>query len=267
MRDQIQHNFLNLTDQERCAIEISHIFEEELGIPSSNIGLTGSILWKGVHAQSDIDMIIYGIHNMRKFFTGIDRLILTQDNLTHPSLTEKISLAGKFSQKSGLPIEDCTVFISKKKFLLKYWRFYLSIAFNPTTHEITQNTLATKNTRFINLPGWESVIIKASVKEDDWLYFYPGVVYLENVEFISVGKNIEEYPSICRAVIFEHENVGYYGKGDLIEIRGLVQTILNPPQDIINESPSEFSKKKNYAQIVVGTFENYGAEYIKNLNL
>ncbi|MHA1110607.1 MAG: hypothetical protein ACTSRE_05860 [Promethearchaeota archaeon] len=267
LRDQVQKLFLSLSDQERYAIEISHIFERELGIDSKNLGITGSILWEGVHANSDIDFIIYGMRSMRRFFLGINKLLQASDKFRLPSLIEQIKWAGKFSQKSGLSVDDCTVFIANKKFLLYFSKFYLSIAFNPTTEEIQQNTLATSETKFKSIPRLTSVTIRATVKEDEWAYFYPGVIYLKNVKVVSPANKVPDFPPICRVVVFEHENIGYYEKGSEIEIQGLVQTIQNPPQDVLTSTFSSYGTTDTYAQIIVGTFENYGFEYVKNLGI
>jgi len=175
--------------------------------------------------------------------------------------------AGKFSQKSGLSLEDCTISITKKKFLLFFSKYYLSIAFNPLEEEIQQNTLATDNSQFLNPPDLTIVTIQATVADDNWMYFYPGVVYLKNVTIKEplLSKNP---PKICRLVVFEHENVGYYEKDDEIEIRGLVQFITNPPYDVVVKSHLvEEEEEEKFAQIIVGTSENYGNEYVKNLGI
>ncbi len=230
LRDQVQKSFLSLSDQERNAIEISHLFERELGIAPKNLGTTGSILWEGVHPNSDIDIIIYGIQNMRRFFQSVNKLLQVSNKIRLPSVIDQMKWAGKFSQKSGLSVDDCTVFIANKKFLLFFSNFFLSIAFNPTMPEILQNTLSTDETKFRTIPEFTSVTIQATVKEDDWMFFYPGVIYLKNVRIISPNVGISDLPPICRAVVFKHENIGYYKKGSEIEIHGLVQVIQNPPK-------------------------------------
>ncbi|TFG19863.1 MAG: hypothetical protein EU530_04915 [Promethearchaeota archaeon] len=267
LRDQVQKSFLSLSDQERNAIEISYLFERELGIAPKNLGATGSILWEGVHPNSDIDIIIYGIQNMRRFFQGVNKLLQVNNKIRLPSVIDQMKWAGKFSQKSGLSVDDCTVFIANKNFLLYFSNFFLSIAFNPTMSEILQNTLSNDETKFRTILEFTSVTIQATVKEDDWMFFYPGVIYLKNVKIISPNVGISELPPICRAVVFEHENIGYYKKGSEIEIHGLVQVIQNPPQDVLTNTYSSFGETHTYGQIIVGTSENYGFEYIKNLGI
>ncbi len=259
-------HFHDVRDQEKYAVEISHLFETELRIPIETVGVTGSILWQGIHENSDIDLVIYGLRNTKQFFQRIERLIQSHHQIRTPNLTEQFNLAHLFAQKSGLSFEDCTVFISNKKFLLHFSKFVLSIAFSPNESEIKNNTLASANTRFINIPRLSRITIKATVADDSWMYFYPGVIYLTNVQ-IDDSKAMIDVGQICRVVIFEHENIGYYKRGNHIEIRGLIQKIENPPSDTLIKCKDVVDITENIYQIIVGTSENYGNEYVKNLEI
>ena len=111
------------------------------------------------------------------------------------------------------------------------------------------------------------VTLRARVSNDDWMYFYPGIVYLDNVEIMD-AENERQIPFITRMVVFEHENIGYYENGDYIEIRGLLQYIKNPPYEVITKFQRSLPiENQEFAQIVVGTKENYENEYVKNLRL
>jgi len=266
LRNNVRSNFSSLTDQERYAIELSYIFEDELGISSQEMGVTGSILWGGVHAESDIDMTFYGKRSFRAFLGNIGKLIYKSNQLRSPSLTEKMTMANKFSQKSGMSLDDCTVFIAQKKFLLYFSKYYLSIAFCPTPSEIQQNSLGMNTTRFTNIPELSNLTIQATVSDDDWMYYYPGIVYLKNVKIPHSPSIAVDIPPICRVLVFEHENIGYFEKGSDIEVRGLVQLIMNPPYDVIAKNPP-INGQNRYAQLVVGTLENFGNEYIKKIGL
>ncbi|MBN2154458.1 MAG: hypothetical protein JW776_00255 [Candidatus Lokiarchaeota archaeon] len=264
--DTPKSKFHSLAEQEKLAVEIAHVFENELNIPLRDMGITGSILWGGIHKHSDIDLIIYGKSNLMAFLYNIHRLVNVHSQLRTPTLMENVSNAHKFSQKSGMSIEDCTVFITNKPFLLFFSKFYLSMAFNPSEQEIQNNTLALDSTYFINVPEYSRMVIQATVVNDDWLYYYPGVVYLDDVHFVGLVQGKVSSSNLCRALIFEHENIGYYKRGNRIEICGLLQQIQNPPHDIVARYSGK-NPSSPFFQLVIGTRENYGNEYVKNLEM
>jgi len=62
--------------------------------------------------------------------------------------------------------------------------------------------------------------------------------------------------NITRLIVYEHELVGYYKKGDIVEIRGLLQEGINVPNF------NDLKPVKTY-QILVGGQETFGNEYIR----
>ncbi len=262
-----------MAEQEKFALEISYIFEEKLGFSEQDMGITGSMLWKGVHQHSDIDIIIYGIDNTMKFIKNSEVILKEEKRLRKPNTSELFAIGGKFSLKTGLSIEDCVVYTSLKKYLLYFNDYFLSIAFCPKHNEILENQMAIENTHFINISGLDNVTIKAKITNIDWGYFYPSIIDVKNIIFLKKPENSKlplEQLNICRIVIFEHECSGYFKSGQNIEIRGLVQEIENPPPQFILRNALSLGQNDienlKFHQIVIGTSENYGNEYIKNLD-
>ena len=258
--------------QENAALEISYLLADELNIPKFNLGVTGSFLWGGVHEYSDIDIVIYGINNTLKFIKNAYKLPVISNRFRKLNTSELIAVGNKFSRKTGLSMEDCVVFTFRKPYLFYYEKYFLSVAFSPLEREIKDNPLASKNTCFINEKGLTNVTVQAEVADNDWSYFYPAVVNIKNVKTINKNqfkgfKNL----NICRILIFERESSGYFKEGDNIEIKGLIQRIDNPPPKLVISEAAvggyNASADKIYHQIVIGTEENYGNEYIKNLKL
>ena len=73
-------------------------------------------------------------------------------------------------------------------------------------------------------------------------------------------SDIEILPNeITRLFISEYENVGYYGNNDIVEIQGLLQICRNVP---------DFNSPKLITtyQILVGSNEYYGQEYVRVIN-
>ena len=197
------------------------------------------------------------------------------------SISQIFDVAQKFSFKTGLDVQDCVIYTSLKKYLFYYLNYYLSIAFCPTFDEIRNNPLADEATRFINLKNLENITITAEVKNLDWGFFYPALVYLENIQIENPREQditdvIGEF-SIIRIVIFEREISGYFKEGNRIEVRGLLQKIEHLPENKLNKKflksneynlkSNECNSKPSVCQLIIGTIENYGNEYIKNLDV
>ncbi|MHA1727385.1 MAG: hypothetical protein ACTSWY_01475 [Promethearchaeota archaeon] len=261
-----------MTPQKGYALEIIYIIEEKFGISADNLGVTGSLLWEGIHKFSDIDIIIYGLKNTHNFIKNSSNLPKISSRFRELTTSEMILIGNKFSQKTGLSLEDCVVYTSKKRYLFYFDKYFLSIAFCPNQEEISKNPLTTKNTRFINEIGMENVTIRATVANTEWGFFYPSIVDIKEVVFIEEKRFKRKIsPNICRIIIFERECSGYFKEGNNIEVKGLVQRIINaPPQLIISDSVHggyKDGESREYYQIIIGTTENYGNEYIKNLDL
>ena len=89
---------------------------------------------------------------------------------------------------------------------------------------------------------------------------------MKEIQVQDLNKQINP-TQICRAVIYEHENVGYFKRGNRLEIRGLIQKIKMPSTDTVIKSKGWSNPEDDLFQIIVGTFENYGDEYVKNLEI
>ncbi|MBD3350230.1 MAG: hypothetical protein GF364_01975 [Candidatus Lokiarchaeota archaeon] len=268
------HRMSNLPNKLKEALEIALIISDKVKIPMEDIGITGSILWDASHKQSDIDITIYGIENALKLLKNSAILVQNYPKIRRLNVTELMNVASKFSLKSGLSQEDCAVFTSLKPYLFYYNDQFLSIAFCPKEEEIEVNPLASENTRLSNIEKYSRVVLKAQVSNVDWGYFYPAIVYIKYVTNSDENNNETQLhedilKKIKRIVIFEREISGYFNQGDNIEISGLLQKVEHAPKKVVlNGSINEnFQKDDEIYQIVIGTKENYGNEYIKNLEV
>ncbi|MHA1821813.1 MAG: hypothetical protein ACTSVC_15175 [Promethearchaeota archaeon] len=296
-------SLIKYSPQRLSAIEFIFQLEDDLGISPDDVGITGSILWDGEHKYSDIDIIIYGLNNTKRFIFSNNSLNLKPNFLRRLTTTEIFNIANRFAIKTGLSFDDCVVYTFKKPYLFYIGKYFLSIAFAPYDSEIRRNPMADKDTRFKNVKGAEDVTIRAVVKGEDWGYFYPGLVEIEDIKTIEFepqnikDKLLKDNPSLIkRIIIFERECSGYFHEGDHLEIRGLIQRVENPPIDNNTHDNSfgsyqisgntknnntnnnntnnsgidnkdSVNKENVFYQIVIGTYENYGNEYIKNLDI
>ena len=254
-----------LKTQEISSVEFSFLLQDVISIPEEDIGVTGSILWGGVHQFSDIDVIIYGIKNTNNFIRNSMKLTAENPRIRRPSLTEINSLANKMVLKTGLNFDDCFIYSGKKPYLFYFGKYFLSIAFCPLPDEIKKIKLLGEGIEVKNIPELVNVTIQATIDDLDLAYFYIGLVGISDVKMTKIGDNdvnilkiddnrrkLTKDMNIFRILIFERDISGYFNKGQRVEIRGLIQQVIQG-----NEI---------FYQIVIGTAENYGNEYIKIIN-
>lgn len=253
----------------REALECVFIIEELLKIPPEQVGITGSILWDAAHDYSDIDLVVYGIDNVQRWLDGIDEMINVNRRFRRLNMSEIMQISSSFSKKTGIPVDDCIVFTSAKKYLQYFGDTYLSIAFSPCKDELVANPLATRDTEARNLKGFDRIKITAKVGDMSWGYFYPAIVPLKDVEILDCSSDRDSSMlNIQRLLVWERECSGYYSEGDTVEVQGLVQRVENVPRGYVSwDKRSVVFQTEEIDQIVIGTAENYGHEFIKNVNL
>ena len=255
-------------EQMRLASELGFILEDHFDIPLKYIGVTGSMLWDGLHEYSDIDIVIYGLENTKKFINISNQLPIIDKRIRKPSVSELFSIGSKFSMKTGVPISECIVYSAMKSYLFYYHKYFLSISFCPKEFEIKENPLANPQTKFINEQDFSSVTIKARVIDDSWSLFYPSLTYINDVKILDKNLKNRINPNLIkRILVFEKDLTGYYFKGNYISIKGLLQKVENPPLHPLNKvNILESNSNNSFYQIVIGTSQNFGNEFILNLN-
>ncbi|NHJ32620.1 MAG: hypothetical protein FK732_07145, partial [Asgard group archaeon] len=93
-----------LDDLEQKVKILAKLLHEHLKIPFENMGITGSILWKGQTEKSDIDFMIYG-NKFAQDFNNRFPIIFEEFPEIKPMSAEKSSrYAESIARKSGIPI-------------------------------------------------------------------------------------------------------------------------------------------------------------------
>lgn len=244
---------------ERESIEVLSFLSDLFKIDLAEMGITGSLLWKGHHPQSDIDLMIYGHHNCRKILnsTQIQPRDAQKDGkgLRKYTKLEILPIAQKMSVKSGLPLEECFDYIYHKPYLFYYDNRKISLTFAPLYTEIPKCPLFIPETKFISL---DVCCISAQIESDEWGFDYPGLFALREIKIIKCPSNfLQNAEQITRLLVYEHEFVGYYRKGERVEVKGMLQRVerapnYNQPWEIID-----------IYQILIGGVETFGNEYVK----
>jgi len=239
-----------LDNLERETIEVGITLESFFNIDISKIGITGSILWNAHHEKSDIDIMIYGTE-FKKIINNTKELSAESKGLRRFKKIEILPLAEKMSIKTGLPMEECFEYIYNKKYLFFFNNRKVSITFAPSLQELLRFPLFSPETIFKSI---KSISIQAKIESCEFGYFYPSL-YKISCKNSNDEMNIGPF-DITRLIVYEHELVGYYEKGDVVEIRGLLQECINVPNF------NDLKPIKTY-QILVGGQETFGNEYIR----
>ncbi len=242
---------------ERETIEIGYLLEDFFKIDLNNVGITGSLLWHAHHEQSDIDLMIYGNLNRKRIVNKGSQISREGSRLRQYMKIEILPMAQKLSLKTGLPMEECFVFIYNKPYLFYHNNRKFSITFAPTELELVKSPLYVLNSSFKKI---EPIKIHAIVKNSEWGFYYPGIF---EIECTSIESNLHKKlkpplskEDISRLMVYEHELVGYYQEGDLIEIKGLLQKATNVPRF------DNLDLHTTY-QVLVGGHETFGDEYVR----
>jgi predicted nucleotidyltransferase len=241
-----------LDNLEREAIEVGITLESFFNIDISKIGITGSILWNAHHESSDIDMMIYGTA-FTKITNSTKEISTESKGLRRLKKIEILPLAEKMAIKTGLPMEECFEYIYKKKYLFFFNNRKVSITFAPNLQELLRYPLFSPGTIFKSI---KSITIQAKIESCEYGYYYPSLYKISCVK-ITDEKKIRPL-NITRLIVYEHELVGYYKNGDVVEIRGFLQECINVPNF------NDLDPINTY-QILVGGQETFGNEYIRKL--
>ena len=242
----------NENEWESALNDIVTQFEGILGIDEKSMGITGSLLWGAQHNASDIDVVIYGSDNARQFMTNMPELLKKSMSIHLPPPEFIERYAKTLAKKTGLELELTRQYISRKLYYLYYKKKFLSVSFVPHQGEISHQY---ENYSFHTLMP---AIVKARIVDDRFGCFYPAEYKIQVEEVRIPSKNgyllneTEVRKNLSTLVLMEREISGYYFTGNEIEIRGMLQAV------------HEGSEK--YFQILIGTQELYGQEWVRVLN-
>ncbi|MFW9923850.1 MAG: hypothetical protein ACFFDW_11250 [Candidatus Thorarchaeota archaeon] len=240
---EILHSVPKLDSIEKKVKTLAELLNEYLNIPFANMGITGSILWKGQTEKSDIDFIIYGnsfAQNFNELFPQIYKLC---DEIKPLNEEKRKRYEESFAKKSGIPLEIARKYITKKTWLSIFDETNLSLIFSPLEKEIPFEYGAEKFSPI------KIVEIKCQILNSDLGYAYPAIYRIGNIE--SLQNEIElNSIDIERLLSFEGALTGYFKKGDEIVVRGLLEEVRDTKTNKISH------------QIILGTKEGVGNEYI-----
>ncbi len=242
LQEIIQEN-TKLDRLERKVKTLAELLHEHLKIPIENMGITGSILWKGQTEKSDIDFMIYGNKFAQDFNEQFPIIYDEFPEIKPMSLDKSRRYAESIGRKAGLPISLSTKYVAIKKWLSVYGNTNLSLIFSPTPEEIPFNYGEQQFTPI------NSIDIECVISNSDLGYAYPSIYEIKDCSILSENSSVIDLP-IVRILSFEGALTGFFKKGDSVVVRGLLEKVKN------RKNNSEFY------QIILGTKECIGNEFI-----
>ncbi|NHJ87160.1 MAG: hypothetical protein FK734_16980 [Asgard group archaeon] len=239
---------MNLQSEQLDEIEkkvktLAELLHDHLKIPFRNMGITGSIVWKGQTKKSDIDFMIYGNQYAQNFNDDFSRIYDYIDDIKPMNESKCQRYEISMAKKSGLPLKLTKKYITIKKWLSVYNETNLSFLFSPTEKEIPF-----KYGEQIFSPI-EPIIIKATIDDTAMGWAYPAIYNLTEVQVLS-KSTLKQDEKIKRVLSFEGALTGYFKKGNEVVIRGLLERV------------SDKDGNERFYQIILGTKECVGNEFI-----
>jgi predicted nucleotidyltransferase len=233
----------NLDALERISIEIGTIILDECKIQQEKIGITGSLLWEGHHAKSDIDLMVYGLDTANQVLNWLKALPIAGNGLRKGNNLELFQLAEALSIKHGSTVDDWFAFLFKKPCLFYYQTTRITINFAPSLSEIPKMPQYDDTAQFINIGP---LTLTVTIISSQWAPIYPHLYKIRvddcyETEIIKSGMQI-------RLLIFDQDFNGYFQPG----IRLFIQGTLQQAKHVLDEENLTFTDK---FQITLGLRE------------
>ncbi|NHJ49526.1 MAG: hypothetical protein FK733_17180 [Asgard group archaeon] len=232
----------NLEDLEIKVKKLAELLYDHLKIPFQNMGISGSILWKGQTEKSDIDFMIYGNDFSQDFNQKFPLIFDVFPEIIPMNEDKTRRYIESMSRKSGLPLELTPKYIARKSWLSLFGNTNLSFIFSPEKNEIPFQY----GEQFF-IPE-KPVDIKCKISDTSLGSAYPSIHNITDCEF--VGTNEKEEVNLQRILSFEGALAGYFTKGEEIVVRGLLEKVIDK------------NGVKLFDQIILGTRECLGNEFI-----
>lgn len=222
---------------------LADLLNKYLKIPMKNMGITGSILWKGQTEKSDIDFMIYGNEYAQDFNEKFPILYEKNPEIQPMSPEKTKRYEESAARKSGISSKLTRKYISRKRWLSVFGDTNLSIIFSPLSSELP---FAYGDQIFTPI---KAVDVECFVTNAAFGSVYPSIYEITDCKLLSTNKVKLDSP-LERILSFEGALTGFFKNNDKIVVRGLLEKVVD--------------KKNNrqFYQILLGTQECSGNEFI-----
>lgn len=218
---------------EQTALELCEVLSGLSGIEVNSFGITGSILLKTYHSNSDIDLLVYGIGNADRLMDALlthrppDGLKLVKDWHAH-------EWVARASRRYPLPPSDLRLLASR----VVNKGYYFGRGF--TVFAVRQRPMFEYGEyTFVRR---KIVTARLRVKDHSESLCTPCVYRVEEDNDYGVD----------RIWCYDKMLAGIFREGDLVEVRGMLEEVYS-------------GGREAWRQVLVGSYSGAGSEYIRLL--
>ncbi len=225
---------------EELVQKAAETIHDEVKLSFSNLGISGSILWKGHNPSfSDINMNVYGFKESWILYDNYLNLENKEAQIRIRNLPEW--KRGMERVKKRIPILDMTdlrtLFSRRKAIYIKDQCIGITPILNPDEAPIVHDSES--YTTLVQNPVKLSMVVENA----DYGIFHPAILTTE-------PTTIDE-TSVTRIMIYDGAFGGLFKNGDRIEVSGTLQRVIQTDTDVESH------------QLMVGTKAGSGKEYVK----
>ncbi len=228
---------------EELVQKAAETIHDELKLAISNLGISGSILWKGHNpSYSDINMNVYGFKESWILYDNYSNLENKETQTRIRNLPEWNR--GMERVKKRIPILDMTdlrtLFSRRKAIYVKDQCIGITPILKPEEAPIAHGSES--YTTLIQNPVKLSMVINNA----DYGIFHPAILTTEPA---TIGET-----SVTRIMIYDGAFGGLFKNGDRIEVSGTLQKVTQTDTEVESH------------QLMVGTKAGSGKEFVRLLS-
>lgn len=227
---------------EAAVVGMATALHDRLGIPLADIGVAGSIAWKGHNPEfSDINMNVYGFENSWNLQENHEKA--SKDNHVRLRNLEEwdTGISRVMKRIPSLSVEDM-----KKLFARRFAFYYDEQCIGITPVLRPEEAPIIHGGESYTQVSPESLRINFEVEDADYGIFHPSLL---------VGRTLTETPEnklVSRIMVYDGAFTGLFSAGDILEVSGTLQRVVSAAKEV-----------PEFYQLMVGTKDGARREYIR----
>ncbi len=226
---------------EESTLGLADALHDALGIPYTDIGVAGSILWKGHNPEfSDINMNVYGFKSswsLREGFSAVD----SAQKVRLRESGEWVSGISRIRERVPLLSDDDVKTLFERRIAFYYDNQCIGVTPILRPNEVPIHYSSESYQQVSSLP----ITISFEVEYARYGLFSPSTIYGKSGPIDSIDGEI-----VSRLMIYEGVYSGLIEEGDTLEVAGTLQKVVPKDGD-------------PFYQLMIGTKSGAGKEYIR----
>jgi predicted nucleotidyltransferase len=229
-------------DLEKAVVGMAEALHNQLGIPFADIGVAGSIAWRGHNPEfSDINMNVYGYDSAWNLQNN--HPLACEDNKVRLRTLEEWNM-GIYRVLNRIP--SLTGDELRKLFERRFAFYYDNRCIGVTPVLRSHEAPITHGGESYSQITSELVQLRFHVENTDYGIFHPALLQ-------GKSKPLEDFNDIevTRIMLYDGAFTGLFIPGDELEVCGTLQKVLSSASD-----------DTEFYQLMIGTKDGAGREYV-----